>query len=190
MVKHAIFHEGHANKSADISLIKELIKHLNLDFQKIHSYGMGSKSNFFEKEDKNYQDFKQLLDTDQIDKALLIIDADNERDNNTYGGFENTKRELLVILEHLDIKKVCNIYISCDPNTKEGYLESLILASIPEAHKECIETFFACSQFESRDNAKAILNQIYKQAYPAAPYNFSHSNFNELKHKLEALFSL
>ncbi len=79
------------------------------------------------------------------------------------------------------------IYIVCDPATEEGYLESLILSTIPDEHKECINSFLNCSNFSSKENHKAILNQIYKMGYPNVPYNFSHPNFDNLKNKLKAL---
>ena len=189
MVKHAIFHEGHVNKSADNGLIKQLIQHLELDIQKVHFYGMGSKSNFFKYNHNNYQDLKLLLETDQINKALFVIDADNHRSDSIYGGFNRTQIEIIKTIDQLNIKDCCDTYISCDPKTKEGYIESLILSSIPIAHKKCIETFFLCSNFSSRDNSKAILNQLYKRAYPNEPYNFEHSNFDSLKEKIIKLFA-
>ncbi len=76
----------------------------------------------------------------------------------------------------------------CDPMKKIGYLESLILSTISPEQRACIESFLACSQFESKENHKAILNQIYNMAYPNAPYDFAHSHFDELKTKLRELF--
>ncbi|MDO8261063.1 MAG: hypothetical protein Q7T50_06245, partial [Candidatus Magasanikbacteria bacterium] len=89
----------------------------------------------------------------------------------------------------LSLSGLSDIYVTCNPNTKDGYLESLILSSIPKKQKECIETFLNCSEFKSKDNHKSILNQIYKIAYPNAPYDFSHKNFDELKQKLQNLFN-
>jgi hypothetical protein len=77
----------------------------------------------------------------------------------------------------------------CDPETKVGYLESLILSTIEQEQRNCIQCFLSCSQFESKENHKAILNQIYKLAYPNAPYDFSHSYFNDLKTQLTQLFA-
>ena len=42
----AILHEGGKGKSEDYQLIELLIKHLQLDINKVEFYGMGSKSNF------------------------------------------------------------------------------------------------------------------------------------------------
>jgi AAA15 family ATPase/GTPase len=38
------------------------------------------------------------------------------------------------------------------------------------------------------DNNIVALNQIYKNAYPKAPYDFKHQNFDILKQKLQKLF--
>lgn len=76
----------------------------------------------------------------------------------------------------------------CDPNTKNGTMESLILSTIEAERRVCIENFLICSEFKSKENHKAILNQIYNMAYPNAPYDFSHSHFDELKNKLKWLF--
>ena len=77
----------------------------------------------------------------------------------------------------------------CDPSTQTGYLESFILSTISTAQKRCIETFLNCSNFNSRENHKAILNQIYKLAYPNAPYDFEHAHFDLLKAELNNLFN-
>jgi len=82
------------------------------------------------------------------------------------------------------------IYHVCCVDIFTGYFNSngLILSTIPLKQKECIETFLECSDFKSKENHKAILNQIYKIAYPKSPFDFSHKNFNELKQKLKNLF--
>lgn len=48
--------------------------------------------------------------------------------------------------------------------------------------------FLDCSKFKLKEHHKAIINQIYKIAYPEAPYNFEHRHFNELKQQLTKLF--
>lgn len=189
-MRYAIFHEGKdSKKAADNSLIKLLIDDLSLDIGLVQFYPMGSKSNFFKKNSLKYKELLQSIRIDQISKALFILDADSEENDRKYGGYEKTQLETSKLLEELGISEISDIYISCDPATQEGYLESLILSTIPTKQRECIEQFLSCSEFKSKDNAKAILNQIYKQAYPNAPYDFSHENFSELKEKLVDLFT-
>lgn len=185
----AILHEGNAKKTADNKLIKLLIKDLGLGENSFSFYGLGSKGNFFKGDNPQYKVLLSEINEETISKVLFIIDADYEKNDKIYGGFDNTKKELENIIESLDIKNISDIYITCDPSTKDGYLESLILPSIPTKQKECIESFLDCSEFKSKDNHKAILNQIYNSAYPNAPYDFSHKNFDELKQKLQNLFN-
>lgn len=182
-----ILHEGNNKKTNDNELIRLLVEDLELDDNKIDYHGMGSKSNFFKPE--NYTFFKQAVDTNQIDKILFIVDADYIENDAVYGGYHNTKNALDNIINQLDFQTVSRAYIVCDPASQTGYLESLILSTIPDAQKNCIERFLECSQFHSKENHKAILNNIYKMAYPKAPYNFAHPHFDLLKSELTNLFT-
>ena len=93
------------------------------------------------------------------------------------------------IITKLQFQSVSSTYIMRDPISKVGYLESFILSTIPEQQKTCIERFLDCSQFKSKENHKAILNQIYKMAYPNEPYDFKYPHFDELKTQLTRLFA-
>ena len=188
MVKLAILHEGNNKKTSDNQLLKLLMESLNLDIKKVKFIGMGTKSNFFKTNNFDYIEVVKDIRREAIKKVLFVIDADYEENDLTYGGYKNTKLELEKTIKELKLEEHSEIYITCDPNEQCGYLESLILSSIPQTQKECIETFLECSDFKSKENHKAILNQIYKTAYPNAPFDFSHQNFNELKRKLKNLF--
>ncbi|MCK4494464.1 MAG: hypothetical protein KAU26_10430 [Methylococcales bacterium] len=132
---------------------------------------------------------KQRIKKGEVDKVLFVVDADYKKNDYLYGGFDNTEKELKrIISEIVGFQEISSLFITCDPDTKTGYLESFILSTIPEKQRNCIERFLDCSQFKSKENHKAILNQIYKIAYPNAPYNFEHKNFDDLKTKLKALF--
>jgi len=187
MVKVAILHEGNAKKTNDNELLKLLIQKLELDSNKVVFFGMGTKSNFFKSEYPSYKNLKNSIENEEINKLLLVVDADYECNDNKYGGYQNTEKALKEIIAELGFKDYSDIYIVCEPKTQEGYLESLILSSIPPQHKNCIQDFLSCSEFKSKDNHKSILNQIYKIAYPNKPYDFSHKNFDKLKQKLRNL---
>jgi hypothetical protein len=189
MVKVAILHEGNSKKTYDNELLKLLIEDLGLDIDRVEFFGFGTKSNFFKSENEKYKRLKLQIEEEAIGQILFVVDADYESNDKVYGGFENTEAELKKIIDTFGISSMSDIYITCDPNTKDGYLESLILSSISEKQKECIETFLDCSEFKSKENHKSILNEIYKKAYPSSPYDFSHKNFDELKQKLKSLFS-
>ncbi len=188
MVKVAILHEGKSDKSLDNQLLKLLITTLKYDIEKVEFFGFGNKSNFFNLDNPKYERLKLQQQEESISKVLFVVDADYEINDKTYGGYKNTLRELKKIRESLNIEDISDVYVTCDSDTKDGYLESLILSSIPQTQKECIETFLECTEFKSKENHKAILNQIYKSAYPDSPYDFKHKNFDDLKMKLTDLF--
>lgn len=188
MMKVAILHEGNNQKTNDNALLKLLIQELRLDLENINFIGMGTKSNFFKVDNENYKLLKKEIEREEVSKVLFVIDADDIKNDEVYGGYDNTKEKLEAIIKELEIKNNSDIYITCDPANQCGYLESFVLSTIPQTQKECIETFLACSEFKSKENHKAILNQIYKTAYPNAPFDFAHENFNDLKTKLQNLF--
>jgi len=180
-----ILHEGKNDKE----LLELLITKLELNIDRVRFLVMRGKSDFFKSEHLNYQKIKNSIENEEINKLLFVVDADYEHNDKKYSGYKNTKNELKSIIDELGFTEYSDIYIVCDPETKEGYLESLILSTIPEKHKNCIDDFLSCSEFKSKDNDKSILNQIYKIAYPNKPYDFSHKKFNILKQKLKKLLS-
>jgi len=188
MSEVAILHEGNAKKTNDNALLKLLMNELGLDIGKVKFFGMGNKSHFFELENKNYKELKIYVDREKVNKILFVADADYERNDRKYGGYKNTEKALRNVIDKLGFKEYSDIYIVCNPETKEGYLESFILSTIQEKHKICIQDFLSCSEFKSKENHKSILNQIYKIAYPNKPYDFSHEKFDKLKQKLRNLF--
>jgi len=187
-MKVAILHEGNSKKTNDNELLKLLISELNLNIEQVAFFGFGAKSNFFKVDNREYKILLQKMEEKTISKVLFVIDADYIANDSIYGGYNNTKTELEKIIKELALEDYSDSYITCDPTEQCGYLESLILSTIPQKEKECIETFLECSEFKSKENHKVILNQIYKTAYPNAPFDFSHENFNELKTKLKNLF--
>jgi hypothetical protein len=190
MVRVAILHEGSSNdKTADKKLIKSLINKLSLPESSIDFYAFGSKNEFFKITNPNYLELKRNVASEEIDKILFIVDADHEKDDAKYKGYENTKNELKKIIDELGFQDIARFYIVCDPDTKTGYLESLILASLPEQKRKCIERFVECSEIEPKQIHKTIINHLYTIAYPDPPYNFDHRNFDELKVELTQLFT-
>ena len=196
MVKVAILHEGNAGKSEDNWLLKALTETLSgedptlFNWNRVECYGMGGKSNFFKQNYTTYRSLLPLIETDQISKVLFVMDADNEKNDATYGGYENTFAAWQTfVTDTLKIESISDLYIACDPIMKTGYVESLLLSTLDNDKKICIETFLNCSDFKAKGNDKAILNQIYKTAYPTAPYDLQHPHFGELKQKLRTLFS-
>lgn len=190
MVKVAILHEGNAGKSDDHWLLRKLIEILALDVKTVEFFGVGTKSNFFRCDSNVYTRLLPLVkETEQITKALFVIDADCVANDQKYGGHENVQREWQAVVQNLGIEHLSSLHITCDPRTREGYVESLLLATLDEPKAACIQQFLACSEFASKENHKAIMNQIYKIAYPKAPFDLQHPFFDELKDKLRDLVS-
>ena len=185
MVNVAIVCEG----KNDRGFFETLIPHLQFDIGQASFYMLGGKSNLFDEHNKRYEDLKYEFNNDQIQKVLFVVDADDVKNDVVYGGYENTQASLTAVIDKLGFNQVAETYIMCDPVTQVGYLESLLLSTISSSEKQCIESFLQCSQFKAKDHHKAILNDIYKLAYPNAPYDFSHSHFDELKTVLTRLFS-
>lgn len=183
MNKIAIVCEGKTDKA----FLEEIIKHLQKDPEKCSFYVCGGKSNVLNSQHAKYKKLEKDLET--ITNVLFVVDADCEKSDAKNNGFNNTQNSLEELIKSLNLPNVeTKNYIMCDPHTKTGTLESLILSTIEAPRRVCIENFLACSHFASKDNHKAVINEIYRIAYPNAPYDFSHTHFDELKSKLKALF--
>jgi hypothetical protein len=189
VTKIAILHEGSAKKTNDNALLKLLINDMKLDSNRVEFFGVGSKSNFFKRESNPYALLLSRIEEGEIERILFVVDADYEKNDVQYGGYEKTESALKQMIDDLYLSNYADIYITCDPDSQSGYLESFILSTIPEKHKICIENFLHCSDFKSKKNDKSILNQIYKIAYPKAPFDFAHKNFDGLKQKIRRLFA-
>lgn len=185
MSKIAIFCEG----STDIIFLKEFIGYLGFRKEDVEPYIMKGKSHFFE-EHKYYNRVKKQLESNAISRVLFVMDADTiDKNNPNHDGFENTENQLKELIAKLDLQSVSDYYIMCHPEKKNGYLESLILSTIDERTRHCIECFLECSQFASKEDHKDIVHKIYNKLYPHEPYNFNHQNFDELRTKLINLFT-
>ena len=184
---YAILHEG---KSIDKGFFELLLDKLNLDKNEISFLGMGSKSNFFKINNPRYKDLMLDIQIEKITKILFIMDADYEGNKN-YDGYNNTLEQIEKVQKDLNIMEISDTFIAYDMKSekKEGYLESLILSTLSEEQDDCIHSFLEkCPEFRGKNSHKSIFNVIYKNAYPKAPYNFEHQNFDELKQKLIDLF--
>jgi len=179
MVKNLIICEGKNDKK----FLEELLEDLKIDNIVVQFLGRDAKnkSSIFKRE--KYHRIKKEVGT--IYRNLLIMfDSDYEKNDAKYGGYINSEEEIKLLIDDLELQDYADYYIVCDPNNKNGYLESLILSTIPKKEKECIESFINCSNFKDKEKDKAILNQIYKLGYPNEPYNFLHIHYKSLRDKL------
>lgn len=116
--------------SSDKNKIKELLDFLDIEYSNDNFVVMGNKSNIFKSNHDNYRTILTLIDADKIDKILFVVDADYQKDNSEYGGYENSQNRLKELIEKLNIVEISSWFISCNPDSKDGYLESLLLSTV------------------------------------------------------------
>jgi len=140
------------------------------------------KDNIFKLSHKYYEEIEKELDT--IDKILIAVDADDPKDKCPIRGYEETEQKLKEHIEDLDFNIPVDYFIFSD-DEQRGYLESFLLSVLDEEQKACINTFKDCFAYDLSD--KWVYNSFYK--HNDHPFDFSHSNFDELKQKLQNLFN-
>ena len=152
-------------------------------------YEMNGKSNLLNQDYKDYKTLKEDVHIlNEFEKVFFLIDADSKINDKKYGGFENTQKELVQLISDLEFEAISDYFICCDPSTKEGYLESLLLSTVPDDIKKCYKDFIDCAKLNTKENHKTTMEQLHRLTKPNQPYDFSHPNFKELNDKLIALF--
>ncbi len=177
-----ILHEGKDDKK----YIKRICTHLEIKVTDENFYELGNKSNFFKKDHNAY---KIIKDNPRISKILFVLDVDYEKNDRHSGGYTNTKNRINKIINQLGLNSISDYYLVCDPNTKEGYFESLLLSCISDELKKCYNEFMQCSGYNGKENQKTIITKLHELASPEKPYDYNHKNFNDIKEKLQELFA-
>ncbi|MDQ7046320.1 MAG: hypothetical protein Q9M39_01340 [Sulfurovum sp.] len=173
---------------SDKNKLKEILVFLDIDCSDDNFIVMGNKSTIFKENDDRYKTLTTLIKAQKIEKILFIVDADYQKDNSIYGGYYNTENALDILIEKLNIKSMSSFYISCNPLSKDGYLESLLLSTVDENLKVCYDEFLDCIEFEEKNHHKYIMEQLHKITSPKKPYDLEHPYFRELIGKLSNLF--
>ncbi len=174
--------------SSDKNKLKEILSFLNITCADDNFIVMGNKSNIFNYESDEYKTLLQLVKFQKVEKVLFIVDADYEKDNAKHGGYKNTKDELKNLITVLKIEHVSDFYITCNPASNDGYLESLLLSTVDETLKNCYDDFLDCIEFKEKNQHKYIMEQLHKITKPNKPYDLKHENFKKLIDKLDSLF--
>ena len=184
MVKKLILCEG----GDDIAFLNRYLNEfLGIDKKIYEIRKMDNKSNFFKKE--KYKTISQQIEANLYDKVLFVLDSDFEENDSIYGGYKNTEEKIKEIIKELKLDTVSQYFISCEPNTKNGNLEHLLLSTCEESKKDCIETFINCiGLMDIETSNKKIVLTTYKEIFNNHPYNLGHKNFDELKIKIDDLF--
>lgn len=178
MVKSLILCEG----GDDVGFFTKLCKYLLLDMDMIDIKKMSGKSNFFKEE--SYDTYKQQIESGMYDKILFVVDSDDVECDAKYSGYKNSITELNLIIDKLGFEAISDIYIMCDPKTRDGNLEHFLLSTIVDSKKSCITTFLSCIDGMETHKNKKILLSSYQSIFKDTPYNFDHTNFKPLIEKL------
>ena len=166
---------------SDGDFFNSLLDTYSLDKDRVDYYDFEGKDNLFNIGHFYYEEIEgDLL---KIDKILLVVDADNEKDPNPNRGYDASEKKLKELIRDLEFDVPIDYFIMCDEK-KEGNLESFLLSVLDDTQTKCIEAFRKCYKYELSD--KWAYNTFYKQK--KEPYNFEHPNFKELKQKLKNLF--
>jgi len=165
---------------SDGEFFDSLLETYHLEKNQVSYYDFEGKDNLFNISHEYYNEIEK--DIAKIDKILLVVDADNEKDLNPHRGFKASKMKLIETIDNLNFDVEMDYYIMCDTN-KEGNLESFLLSILDDEQKKCIDSFRDCYHYELSD--KWAYNMFYKQKQH--PFDFKHKNFNILKEKLQNL---
>lgn len=173
---------------SDKNKIKEILTFLEINSSDDNFIVMGNKSTILKENDDRYKTLTTLIKAQKIEKILFIVDADYQKDNSLYGGYENTENALNILIETLNIKSMSSFYISCNSLSKDGYLESLLLSTVDTNLKLCYDEFLDCIEFKEKNHHKYIMEQLHKLTSPNKPYDLEHPYFDVLISKLKNLF--
>jgi len=166
----------------DIGFLTKFCKYLELDMKKIEIQKVSGKSNFFK--ERTYLTIRQKITRGLYSKVLFIVDADYVANDGTYGGFENSKKELLKVIKNLNIEERSKIFIACDSSTREGNLEHLVLSTLEQEERDCILKLLKCVLKMDVHSDKKIVLSSYEAIFKESPYNLPHTNFDELRESL------
>jgi hypothetical protein len=173
---------------SDIKQIKSILKFLNIEFKEEHFIFTNGKSFLLNKSTPKYKTLLEHIENGFIQKILFIVDVDNVENDQALCGMENTVSKIEVLQKELNIENISDYYLACDPVTKKGYFESLLLSTVDKEVIKCYEDFRTCSALNSKAVDKNILTELHNLTKPEKPYAFEHPNFKNLKEKLEKLY--
>ena len=172
----------------DVKNIKKLLDFLNISYIDDYFIDTNGKSFLLTPTIDKYETLLEQVKGRFIKKILFIVDVDDFKNDQQLCGIQNTTLKIKQLQKDLKVEKISDYFLACDPETKKGYFESLLLSTVDEKVKKCYEDFRICSDLNSKAVDKNILTELHNLTKPEKPYDFSHPNFNELKQKLQNLF--
>ena len=166
----------------DIGFLRKFCQYLELDMKKIDIQKVSGKSNFFK--EISYSTIRQKINGGLYSKVLFVVDSDYITNDGMYGGFENSTNELLKMIKKLNIEDKSKVFIACDPVTREGNLEHLVLSTLGKEERDCILKLLKCVLEMNVHSDKKIVLSSYEAIFKESPYNLPHENFNLLRDSL------
>jgi len=173
---------------SDVKQIKSILKFLDINFQEQNFMFTNGKSFLLDYSIPKYKTLLEHIENGFVKKVLFIVDVDNVENDASLCGLENTTTKIEALQKDLKIKEISDYFLACDPITKKGYFESLLLSTVDKEVKKCYEDFRDCSALNSKSVDKNILTELHNLTKPEKPYDFNHPNFKEIKDKLIDLF--
>ncbi len=170
----------------DKSFLRLYLQHLKKDgsistnIENFDSYiqTMSGKAKLLNSE--NYETINKQIGK-KIKKVLFIFDCDFEEDDKKCGNLENSSKCIESLILELDWNIDTEYYIF-SKNLDYFLIDTL-------ENKESFEACEECFKLKELNKNRKILTCIYNKLYPKSPFDFSHPNFNELKQKLQNLFT-
>jgi len=172
----------------DVKNIKKVLDFFNIEYIDDMFIYTNGKSFLVNSKSEVYDTLKKQLEIGQVDKILIIADVDDSKNDEKLCGEKNTISKIEKLQEELNIQGKSDYFLACDPQTRKGYFESLLLSTVDEEVKKCYEEFRICSGLNSKATDKNIMSELHNLTKPDKPYDFNHQNFDELKEKLIKLF--
>jgi hypothetical protein len=173
----------------DIKNLKALLTFLKIPFNDETFVSTGGKSFLLNSKIEEYGILLEKIEKGFIQKILFVVDVDDCDNDQALCGMENTINKIKQLQKDLGVENISDYYLACDLNTQKGYFESLLLSAIDDDVKKCYEDFRVCSELNSKAVDKNILTELHNLTKPDKPYDFNHSNFDDLKTKLQNLFN-
>ena len=173
---------------SDIKNIKNLLNFLEISFHDEDFLSTNGKSFLLDKELHEYTILSRKIEEGFIQKVLFILDVDDFENDISLCGIENTIAKIEALQKALNVENISDYFLACDPISKKGYFESLLLSTVDKEVIKCYEEFRECSALNSKAVDKNILTELHNLTKPEKPYDFNHENFKEIKDKLIDLF--
>ncbi|SFV88643.1 hypothetical protein MNB_SUP05-SYMBIONT-5-311 [hydrothermal vent metagenome] len=162
----------------DKNFINQFIRHLKLNACSVEQ--VGGKGSLLAV--KTYSGITKEVQAGRTKKVLFVFDADFIEDDRQCGGLKNSQQCIQDLIQNLGWNNIAVDYYIFDKNLDDFIIKTL-------DNKTDFEACEQCFKLKKLNKNRKILTCIYQKLYPVKPYDFSHTNFNQLQQKLINLFN-